>query len=77
MTNVKRVTGLSFRGYKQRDSLFPEGDQATFYDANKEVTMKGLKLGTLPWRKMTERPAAMPLKNETPEDSYDHMKAIE
>ena len=66
-----------FNGYKERNNLFPEKDQATFYDANKEVTMKGLKHGILPWRKMTKREAAQPIKTEQPEDSYDHMKAIE
>ena len=77
LTSVKKVTGLSFNGYKERNNLFPEKDQATFYNANKEVTMKGLKHGVLPWRKMTKREAAQPIKNEQPEDSYDHMKAID
>lgn len=78
LSNVKKVTGLSFKGYKERTNIFPEGDQATFYDANKEFTMKGLTAGgALPWGKMTERVAAMPIKNEQPEDCYDYSKAVE
>lgn len=68
---MKRVTGLSFAGYKARNELFKEGDQSTFYDANKEVTMKGLKVGALPWKRMASRSVANAINNETPEDSYD------
>ena len=53
MTNVKKVTGVSFSGYDKRGPLFPETDIATFYDSNKEATMKGLKAGALPWKRMT------------------------
>ena len=53
MTNVKKVTGLQFKGYEKRGPLFPEQDQATFYDTNKEFIMKGLKSHALPWKKMT------------------------
>lgn len=78
LSNVKRVTGLNFKGYKERTSIFPEKDQATFYDANKEFTMKGLTAGgALPWNKMTERVAASPITTEQPEDCYDYTKAIE
>ena len=55
MTNVKKVTGVFFSGYDKRGPLFPETDIATFYDSNKEATMKGLKAGALPWKKMTKR----------------------
>jgi len=57
-TNVRKVTGLNFNGYEKRGALFPAGDVSTFYDSNKEVTMKGLKGGTLPWKRMTKRLAA-------------------
>ena len=77
MTNVKKVTGLHFKGYERRGPLFPEQDQATFYDTNKEFTMKGLKVGALPWKRMTNRPVVFQHMNETPEESYDHMKAVE
>lgn len=60
LTNVKKVTGLNFYGYKERTDLFPEQDQATFYEANKEVTMRGLKHGALPWRRMTKRQVVDP-----------------
>ena len=39
--------------------------------------MKGLKVGALPWKKMTNRPVVSPKMNETPEESYDIMKAVE
>ena len=39
--------------------------------------MKGLKAGALPWNRMTHRPVVSPHMNETPEESYDHMKAID
>lgn len=77
LSNNKRVTGLNFYGYKERTSFFPETDQATFYDANKEITMRGLKAGTLPWNRMTKRPVVNSIDHMTPEDSYDHMKATE
>ena len=56
LSNVKKVTGLNFYGYKERTELFPETDQATFYEPNKEYTMRGLKHSALPWRRMTQRP---------------------
>ena len=31
-TNVKKVTGISFKGYDKRGNLFNPGDIATFYD---------------------------------------------
>ena len=74
---MKKVTGLSFYGYKERTGLFPEQDQATFYDANKEFTMRGLKCGALPWKKMTNRPVVNQSQPDQPEDSYDQMKATE
>ena len=77
LTNVRKVTGLNFAGYKRREELFPETDQATFYDANKEATMKTLAKGNLPWNRMTNRTVVHPVQHETPEDSFDHMKAIE
>lgn len=78
LSNVKKVTGVSFQGYDKRGNLFPEKDQATFYDVNKEVTMKGLKAGgALPWKKMTQRPANSSVISETPEDSYDYAKAMD
>lgn len=78
LSNVKKVTGLNFAGYKRRESLFPKTDQSLFYDANKEVTMKGLKPGgALPWKRMANRTTAASIDHETPEDSYDIMKAIE
>ena len=78
MSNVKRVTGLNFKAYKERGNIYPEKDQATFYDANKEVTMKGLTAGgALPWNRMTERMAVKPIHTEQPEDSYDYAKAVE
>lgn len=77
LTNVKKVTGLNFKGYKERTGLFPEKDIATFYNANKEATMKGLTSHALPWQKMTAKEAADIIINETPEDSYDQMKATE
>jgi hypothetical protein len=77
LTNVKRVTGLNFKGYKERTNLFPEAESSTFYNANKEVTMKKLAGGNLPWNRMTNRAVASPHQNETAEDSYDHMRAIE
>lgn len=40
LSNVKKAPALSFKGYKERTNLWPEKDQATFYDANKEFTMK-------------------------------------
>ena len=39
--------------------------------------MKGLKAGALPWKRMTNRNVVNPVNTETPEDSYDHMKATE
>jgi len=77
LTNVKKVTGLSFQGYDKRGGLFPEQDIATFYDSNKEATMKGLRAGALPWRKMTSKPTSMTVTTETPENCYDYGKAIE
>ena len=70
------MTGLSFRGYKERDALFPEKEQTTFYDPNKEYIMKSLNPGHLPWNRMTNRPVVDSVQNETPEESYDHMKAV-
>ena len=49
LSNIKKVTGLAFKAYKQRPDLFPEPEPNSFYDANKEVTMKNTKTGTLPW----------------------------
>ena len=78
LSNVKKVTGVKFMGYDKRGNLFPEKDQTTFYDANKEVTMKGLNVGgALNWRRMTKREAASPVVTETPEDSYDYAKAMD
>ena len=75
---MKKVTGLSFRGYKERNELFPEKDQSTFYDVNKEYIMKGLKPGgALPWNRMTTRAVVNSSQHVTPEETYDHMKAIE
>ena len=39
--------------------------------------MKGLKSGTLPWNRMTKRDVVAQVTTETPEESYDHMKAVE
>ena len=58
LTNVRKVTGVSFEAYDKRGVLFKTGDIATFYDANKEATMKHLKTGALPWKRMTKRTAA-------------------
>ena len=77
LSNVKKVTGLSFEGYKERGNLFPEGDQTTFYDANKEYTMKVLAKGNLPWQRMTKRDVVSKVLPEMPEDSFDPMKAME
>ena len=77
MTNVKKVTGVHFGGYDKRGPLFPEKDIATFYDTNKEATMKGLKLGALPWKRMTKRQANSQVTTETPEDCYDYAKAMD
>ena len=53
-TNVKKVTGPSFEGYDKRGNLFHPGDIATFYDkSQKEATMRGLRGGALPWKRMT------------------------
>lgn len=49
LTNVKKVTGLSFQGYDKRAPLWNPGEMRTFYDSNKEVTMKGLNRHALPW----------------------------
>lgn len=57
--------------------MFKTGDITTFYDANKETVMKGLKGGTLPWNLMTKRAANTQVISETPEDCYDYAKAIE
>lgn len=76
MTNVKKVTGVFFSGYDKRGPLFPETDIATFYDSNKEATMKGLKAGALPWKRMTRRPAVTVVTTETPEDCYDYSNAM-
>ena len=67
LTNVKKVTGPDFRGYKARNPLFPEKAQTTFYDPNKEFTMKSLNPGVLPWRRMTNRDVVQPVQTETPE----------
>jgi|Transcript_23146 hypothetical protein len=77
MSNVKKVTGVNFSGYDKRGPLFVEGDIATFYDTNKEATMKGLRAGALPWKRMTKRGAASPITTETPEDCYDYAKAMD
>ena len=77
LTNVRKVTGLSFKGYDKRGPLFDPGDIATFYDTNKEATMKGLKAHALPWSKMTKKPVATTVDTEQPEDCYDYGKAIE
>lgn len=77
LSNVKKVTGLSFQAYKERGNIFPEGDQTTFYDANKEFTMKALAKGNLPWQRMTKREVVSKVQQETPEDSFDPMKAVE
>ena len=40
--------------------------------------MKGLTAGgALPWNRMTERLASMPINTEQVEDCYDYAKAIE
>ena len=58
---------MSFKGYKERMNIWPEKDQATFYDANKEFTMKKLVQGNLPWNKMTSKPTCKTVDIETPE----------
>lgn len=77
LTNVKKVTGLSFQGYDKRGELFETGDITTFYDTNKEMTMKGLNRHALPWQKMTRKPVATTIDPDQPEDCYDYSKAIE
>ncbi len=78
LSNVKKVTGVNFKGYDKRGKLFPEKDQTTFYDANKEVTMKGLQVGgAVNWKRMTKREAASPVVQEQPEDCYDYAKAMD
>ena len=39
--------------------------------------MKGLKTGALPWNRMTNKTTVSSVQHETPEDSYDIIKAIE
>ena len=39
--------------------------------------MKGLTSHALPWKKMTSKQAASQVNTETPDDSYDHMRAID
>ena len=53
LSNVRSVGGLGFEGYDKRGELFPERDASTFYDSNKEITMKKLQIGTLPWNRMS------------------------
>ena len=77
LTNVKKVTGLSFKGYDKRAPLWNPGEMRTFYDSNKEVTMKGLNRHALPWQKMTSKPVSTKVDTEKPEDCYDYAKAIE
>ena len=53
LSNVRSVVALGFDGYDKRGELFPEKEASTFYDSNKEVTMKNLHVGTLPWNRMS------------------------
>ena len=55
LSNVRRATCLNFKGYKERMNIWPEKDQATFYDANKEFIMKKLVSSNLPWGRMTKK----------------------
>ena len=76
LSSTKKVTGLYFKGYKERTELWPETDQATFYNANKEATMKKLTTATLNWKRMGRKDVAFASQHETPEDCYDYSNAV-
>ena len=77
LSNFKKAPCLNFKGYMGRRSIWPERDQSTFYDTNKEFTMKKLASNNVPWGKMTSKSVCKPVDTEMPEHSYDPIKALE
>lgn len=45
LSTVRRPTGISFNGHKNREELFPAGDMTTFYEADKTKLMGRLTRG--------------------------------
>ena len=70
LSTVKRQTGITFNGHKNRDPLWPEKEQSTFYETQKENTMKKLNKGIMNWEKIAtgRTPVRVDVSNET----YDY-----
>lgn len=58
LSTVKNISNVNIKNQDRRRSLFPEQAASTFYDSKKELTMKDLKLGTIPWDRMSKKPIA-------------------
>ena len=69
LSSVSRQTGIAFVGHKKRDPLWPEHEQTTFYETQKENTMKQLTHGILNWDKI--QTGRTPTRVDPSAQSYD------